>query len=896
MNFIQPTAAASVSKHSENGGWSIEDGKPPQIHPPSSTHPAPACASGDGGPAEKFQSVIERLSGFFSEAHLSASVNEAICEPPAASTPARQRPAFAPGTGVKITTAAPKRSFRPGAYSPEGEDEAAAELEIVAVPFISTGKAGSSQASDAERSPKSKVQRPKPDLGLWTLDFSPKFAPSGKRDEWQGTSGTKDGAASVSKQSENGGWSIEYGKPSQIHPPPSPHPVPAYAPGYGAAETLVAAKRSQDGPVAKLAVAAATVCASGYSAASGAEPPARSEPVVRSTNSPANPKTEPSGESDEWRLTNGMKEEARTQNPEPDWSAKCGVRNAEYPPDVRENSALRTPHSEFRSPVTPLTPATAALSRILSELDAGLAQTGINKTDLTAIKADGEIPQVSSDKWQVATACDKGQVTCDTETQIPSPVTRHLSPGPVTSIADSPQQTVSSPMSKVPSPTSRVHSLQSTVQSLKSDSGLETLDCGLLLTVDFYPPASGAASSAELPARSAPAGLEPLLSPGRKPAAGENLPTAPARSPRGVITPNPNPPPDISTPQGGHGWPELGEDGPAKDSMDLPETPQVTNDQWQMATAFDKGQVTCDTEPQIPSPVTRHLSVGPATCALPPVTIPPSPALDSTNFADGTVVAQQDAAMKKTAKKTICSEAKQNLPASVSDAGAAAPDTGEFLPVAAKRSAQVICDKGQGTCDTEPQIPSPVTRHLSPGPATCALPPVTIPADAARIISPGAGNLTHVPTAVPQYLERTRELVSLQVMRLQESGAEEMRVVIQPHSGLQLTLHLQQRGGGVEMQAVLDRGNFGWLNRHWPELQQQLELRGVRVAPLANAEPSFGGGSEGFRQPTTSHGQPAGDDPAPATIMPAVLIPGLPPAIATASASPISPRRLETWA
>ena len=122
-----------------------------------------------------------------------------------------------------------------------------------------------------------------------------------------------------------------------------------------------------------------------------------------------------------------------------------------------------------------------------------------------------------------------------------------------------------------------------------------------------------------------------------------------------------------------------------------------------------------------------------------------------------------------------------------------------------------------------------------------------------------------------------------------------MRVVIKPDMGMQLSLHLRQRDGGVEVQAVLDRGNFGLLNRHWPELQQQLELRGVRVAPLANAEQSFGGGSEGFRQPTTSHGQHAGDDADPAE-MPAVLLPGLPPATATASASTISSRRLETWA
>jgi hypothetical protein len=150
------------------------------------------------------------------------------------------------------------------------------------------------------------------------------------------------------------------------------------------------------------------------------------------------------------------------------------------------------------------------------------------------------------------------------------------------------------------------------------------------------------------------------------------------------------------------------------------------------------------------------------------------------------------------------------------------------------------------------------------------------------------------PSAVPN-VQRVQELVSLQVMRLHECGADEMHVVIKPEAGLQLSLHLQQHGGGVEVQAVLDRGNFGLLNRHWPELQQQLELRGVRVAPLANAEPTFGGGSEGFRQPTTSHGQLAGDD-AELPAMAAALLPGLPPATAAASASALSSQHLETWA
>jgi hypothetical protein len=264
-----------------------------------------------------------------------------------------------------------------------------------------------------------------------------------------------------------------------------------------------------------------------------------------------------------------------------------------------------------------------------------------------------------------------------------------------------------------------------------------------------------------------------------------------------------------------------------------------------------------------------------------------APILDSTRPADGTAIAQQDATMKMATKKTNFSEAKQKLPTSTSGSGAVAPAAGENLPLAAKR--------GENGPARPQRNVAPATVKIRVEPDLPSGDGISTNVGAARIILPAAVNLIHFPSPVPQYVERTREMVSLQVIRLQEVGMDEMHVVIKPDIGLQLSLHLQQRGGGVEVQAVLDRGNFGLLNRHWPELQQQLELRGVRVAPLANAEQSFGGGSEGFRQPTTSHGQQAGDDAEPAE-MPAALLPGLPTATATASASTISSRRLETWA
>jgi hypothetical protein len=244
------------------------------------------------------------------------------------------------------------------------------------------------------------------------------------------------------------------------------------------------------------------------------------------------------------------------------------------------------------------------------------------------------------------------------------------------------------------------------------------------------------------------------------------------------------------------------------------------------------------------------------------------PGFGGRHFDNGTAVAQQDTTMKMAAKKTKYSGAEQKLP------GSAAVATRDKLPVPQLR---VLAS-------------APADESVLPGSAA-----ISADDGAARSFLPEVLDLPRIAPIGPAYVQRTHELVSLQVSRLQDLGADAMRVVIRPDNGLQLSLHLQQRGDTVEVQAFLERGNFGLLNRHWPELQQQLESRGVRVAPLANADLTLGGGSEGFRQPTTSHGQQAGDDADPAE-MPVVLISGLPPATATASASRISSRRLETWA
>ncbi len=98
-------------------------------------------------------------------------------------------------------------------------------------------------------------------------------------------------------------------------------------------------------------------------------------------------------------------------------------------------------------------------------------------------------------------------------------------------------------------------------------------------------------------------------------------------------------------------------------------------------------------------------------------------------------------------------------------------------------------------------------------------------------------------------LERTHDLVSLHALRLRDSSADSLRVMIRPGPGMQLSLDLHLRaGGGVEVSARLNRGDYEFLNSHWTELQHQLESRGVRLSALAHSEPSEDS-SPGFGHP-----------------------------------------------
>jgi len=81
-------------------------------------------------------------------------------------------------------------------------------------------------------------------------------------------------------------------------------------------------------------------------------------------------------------------------------------------------------------------------------------------------------------------------------------------------------------------------------------------------------------------------------------------------------------------------------------------------------------------------------------------------------------------------------------------------------------------------------------------------------------------------------LERAHDMVVLHTMRLVESKSDGLSVIIKPSVGTELSLELRQRGDGVEAQATLTRGDHEFLSQHWPDLQQRLEQRGIKLASL----------------------------------------------------------------
>lgn len=194
----------------------------------------------------------------------------------------------------------------------------------------------------------------------------------------------------------------------------------------------------------------------------------------------------------------------------------------------------------------------------------------------------------------------------------------------------------------------------------------------------------------------------------------------------------------------------------------------------------------------------------------------------------GTSAAQQELSMKKTGKMLKIAELdQQNLP-------------GDPAEKAVKQAA------------SETSAPMATPDH-SALPNFTAASAATSATDATTISSTAVAGESVRPTT----LQQTCDLVALQAVRFRESNVDSVRVVIEPGGGIHLSLELRWRNNVIEAQATLQSGDFHHLNRHWSELQQKLEPRGVHLTPLLGMDES--GSKQRSSHRHSSQPQPRGE-------------------------------------
>jgi hypothetical protein len=193
------------------------------------------------------------------------------------------------------------------------------------------------------------------------------------------------------------------------------------------------------------------------------------------------------------------------------------------------------------------------------------------------------------------------------------------------------------------------------------------------------------------------------------------------------------------------------------------------------------------------------------------------PQAASSAIPHGTSAAKQDVTMKKAEKtQKVAGLTEQDLPGNTATGS-------EELPEGQKLSVKAAAH-GEKPESTTIELPTRISTSVeSPAPTVTAAAPAPAPAVDSRV------------------LERTHDIVALHAMRLTDTGADSLRVVVKPGGGIQLSLELRQSARGIEVSAELHKGDFQHLNQHWSDLQQRLEARGVRVSSLTTAENYTGG-------------------------------------------------------
>jgi hypothetical protein len=254
----------------------------------------------------------------------------------------------------------------------------------------------------------------------------------------------------------------------------------------------------------------------------------------------------------------------------------------------------------------------------------------------------------------------------------------------------------------------------------------------------------------------------------------------------------------------------------------------------------------------------------------------PASALASAADPAGTSAAKQYLTMKKTDKmQKVAGPAEQDLPGDATKGS-------EELPMVQKISASALLHSHE-------KLDSAVTVDSQPATTVSSTPePVAAAASSAILPTAGVDNRLRV-------LERTHDIVALHAMRLGQTGSDSLHVVVKPGGGIQLSLELRQGEGFIEVNASLHKGDFAHLSQYWPELQQRLEARGVRVGDLARSENLSDTGHQEFQQPKQQ--QPPDQDPLHAGAFAEFALAGsLREAPATRAARATAYRGWESWA
>jgi hypothetical protein len=200
-----------------------------------------------------------------------------------------------------------------------------------------------------------------------------------------------------------------------------------------------------------------------------------------------------------------------------------------------------------------------------------------------------------------------------------------------------------------------------------------------------------------------------------------------------------------------------------------------------------------------------------------------APLSASPPHAHGIPAAKQDMTMKKADKmQKVAGSVEQDLP------GYSATGS-EELPKGQKIS-EKGASQGEKAESAVIELPTRVSTSVNPPSAT--------------ITTDGVAPSSTIETRV---LERTHDIVALHAMRLTDTGAQSLHVVVKPGNGIQISLELRQSARGIEVSASLHKGDYDQLNQHWPDLQERLEARGVRVSTLTPSE-NYTGTGQHFHQ------------------------------------------------